>query len=286
MRYRNRLARILSRLKKLQNITRPAPVHAGSSADRNLLDGNTVLVTGGASNIGKEVVIESARQGANVVILDIDDEARESLEQDLVQARHPGRVKSYHCDLSSRTEIDRLCENLKKDNILVDVLVNNVGVTSESRSVLDLDIDEWQNTFGTNVFGPMYLTRCIARSMIDNSRKGSILFITSIHQWTVRRFVTYSATKGALGMIINELAVDLAPHGIRVNGIAPGWVAENAAGSPLEQRVAPLHQSSIRPCYIGRAAVYLSADHYSFHTTGSVLKIDAGLSLQNYLMKR
>jgi hypothetical protein len=53
----------------------------------------------------------------------------------------------------------------------------------------------------------------------------------------------------------------------------------------LLQRVAPLHQSSIRPCYIGRAAVYLSANHYSFHTTGSVLKIDAGLSLSNYLVR-
>ncbi len=286
MRYRNTLARVLSRLKKPREIIRPAPVHAGSSADRNLLDGNTVLVTGGASNIGREVAIESARQGANVVIVDIDDEARESLVQELVQARYPGRVGSYHCDVSSRAGIDRLCENLKKDNILVDVLVNNVGVTSETRSVLDLDIDEWQDTFGTNVFGPMYLTRSIARSMIDNKRQGSILFITSIHQWIIRRFVTYSATKGALGMIIKELAVDLAPHGIRVNGIAPGWITESAEGEPLLQRIAPLHQRSIRPCYIGRAAVYLSADHYSFHTTGSVLKIDSGLSLKNYLVKR
>lgn len=271
-------------LKKPWEKVQPPAVHAGSSADQNLLEGRTVLVTGGASNIGKEVAIESARQGANVVIVDIDDEARASLKRDLAQ--YPGRVKDYKCDLSRSAEIDRLCETLKKENILIDVLVNNVGVQYETRSIVDLDIDEWQKTFATNVFGPMYLTRCIARSMIDNSRQGSILFITSIHQWIIRRYASYSASKGALGMIIKELAVDLAPHGIRVNGIAPGWVAEDAAGKALLQRIAPLHQSSIRPCYIGRAAVYLSADHYSFHTTGSVLKIDAGLSLHNYLVQR
>jgi NAD(P)-dependent dehydrogenase (short-subunit alcohol dehydrogenase family) len=200
--------------------------------------------------------------------------------------QYPGRIEFYHCDIASSNSIDRLCKIIDKENIHVDVLVNNVGISYGAPSIMNFDIDEWQRVFYTNVLGPMYLTSCIVRSMIENNRQGSILFITSIHQWIIRRFASYSASKGALGMIIKELAVDLAPHGIRVNGIAPGWVAENAAGSPLLQRVAPLHHSSIRPCYIGRAAVYLSADHYSFHTTGSVLKIDAGLALSNYLMKR
>jgi NAD(P)-dependent dehydrogenase (short-subunit alcohol dehydrogenase family) len=283
MRLINRFARMLSRLKKRRENVRTSGSSTDLSADRKLLEGLTVLVTGGAGTVGQGVAIESARQGANVIIVDIDDEAREKLERDL--APYAGWVKSYNCDLSRSDAIDRLCASLENEKILVDVLVNNVGVQHETRSTVDLDIDEWQETFATNVFGPMYLTRCIARSMIDNNCQGSILFITSIHQWIIRRYASYSASKGALGMIIKELAVDLAPHGIRVNGIAPGWVAEDATGKPLLQRVAPLHQSSIRPCYIGRAAVYLSANHYSFHTTGSVLKIDAGLSLSNYLVR-
>ena len=283
MRYRNRLARVLSRMKKSrEQVQIPGP-STDSSTDQKLLDGRTVLVTGGAGNVGRGIAIESARQGASVVIVDIDDEARARVERDLAQ--YQGRVTGYNCDLSRSDAIDRLCETLKKENILIDVLVNNVGVQYKTRSVVDLDIDEWQKTFATNVFGPMYLTRCIARSMIANNRQGSILFITSIHQWVIRHYASYSASKGALGMIVRELAIDLAPHGIRVNGIAPGWVAEDTAGNPLPQRVAPLHQSSIRPCYIGRAVVYLSADHYSFHTTGSVLKIDAGLSLNNYMVQ-
>jgi len=284
MRYRNRIASVLSRLKNPQRkVTIPSP-SSNSSADNNLLDGRTVLVTGGASNIGKAIAIESARQGANIVIVDIDDTARASMERDLAQ--FPSRVNSYNCDLSRSIEIDRLYEKLQKDNILIDVLVNNVGVEYKTRSIVDFDHDEWQKTFETNVFGPMYLTRCITRSMIDNNMHGSILFITSIHQWVVRRYASYSASKGALGMVVKELAVDLAPHGIRVNGIAPGWISEDADGKPMPQRAAPLHQCSIPPCYIGRAAVYLSADYYSLHTTGTVLKVDAGLSLSNYLVSR
>ncbi|MEN8167923.1 MAG: SDR family oxidoreductase [Pseudomonadota bacterium] len=282
MRYRRRFARVFSKLKKSRkkmHVPGPSP---DSPTDCNLLEGRTVLVTGGASNIGRGIAVESARQGANVVIVDIDDEALASLGKNM--ARYPGWTKGYHCDLSQNDAIDSLCETLQKENILVDVLANNVGVGNETRSVVDMDIGEWQKTFATNVFGPMYLTRCITRSMIKKQRTGSIIFITSIHQWTVRRDAAYSASKGALAMIVKELAVDLAPHGIRVNGIAPGWVAEDTEGDPLPQRAAVLHQSSIQPCYIGRAAVYLSADCYSFYTTGSVLKIDAGLSLSNHLV--
>jgi NAD(P)-dependent dehydrogenase (short-subunit alcohol dehydrogenase family) len=252
----------------------------GSSADRELLSGRTVLVTGGAGTIGREIVIECAKQGANMVIVDVDDEARVRLEQELDD--YPGWVMGFGTDLSRVDATGRLCDTLEKENIRIDVLVNNVGIQHETRSILDFRIEEWEQTFAANVFGPMYLTHRLTRSMVDCERQGCILFVTSIHQWTISRWASYSASKGALGMIVRELAVDLAPHGIRVNGIAPGWVAVDEAGQPRTQRAAPLHQTSIRPCYIGRAAVYLAADHYSFHTTGSVLKIDAGLSLKNY----
>ena len=88
------------------------------------------------------------------------------------------------------------------------------------------------------------------------------------------------------GMIVKELAIDLAPHRIRVNGIAPGWVAENEQGLALIHRYVPLHNCSINPRYIGRAAVYLASDYFSEFTTGTVLKIDAGLSLYNHYVDR
>jgi NAD(P)-dependent dehydrogenase (short-subunit alcohol dehydrogenase family) len=120
--------------------------------------------------------------------------------------------------------------------------------------------------------------------MINHKIGGSIIFITSIHQWTIRKLMSYSASKAALGMMIKELALELAPDQIRVNGIAPGWVMLDSQGNPLNSKHTPLYQCSIDPCYIGRAAVYLASDYFSYSTTGTVLKIDAGLSLYNHIV--
>lgn len=143
------------------------------------------------------------------------------------------------------------------------------------------DLEEWHKVFDTNLFGPMYLTKLITQGMINHHTNGAIIFITSVHQWTIRRNPAYSASKGALGMIIKELAVDLAPHRIRVNGIAPGHVYKDPYDQLISDRYVPLYNSTIHPRYIGRAAVYLASDYFSKYTTGTVLKIDAGLSLYN-----
>lgn len=105
----------------------------------------------------------------------------------------------------------------------------------------------------------MYLTQKIVEMMINNPQEKSIVFITSTHKSAISRFVSYSASKTALAMIIKELAINLAPYNIRVNGIAPGWVAEDEKKKPYYHQYIPFHQSSINPCYIGRSAVYLAS---------------------------
>lgn len=119
--------------------------------------------------------------------------------------------------------------------------------------------------------------------MIAAQRGGCILFLSTIHQWSYKGDVSYSASKAAVGAIINELALKLAPHGIRVNGLAPGLVRLDEMGSPCPHIPTPLHQTAVHPQYIGRAAVYLASDYFSHCTTGTLLKIDAGLSLVNYV---
>ena len=128
----------------------------------------------------------------------------------------------------------------------------------------------------------MVLTQHIVRKMIQSGLGGSILFISSIHEKIIRGKIAYSSSKAALKMVVQELSVDLAGFGIRVNGISPGYVKVNEKGDPLPQKHTPLWNTSIPPEYIGRAAVYLSSDHFSRFTTGSILKIDAGLSLNNF----
>jgi NAD(P)-dependent dehydrogenase (short-subunit alcohol dehydrogenase family) len=265
-----------------------------------LLTGKNVLVTGGGRNIGSSVAIEMAKEGANVYFIEIDKERCKSVEKDLTEYKVSSR--GFIADITSARDTDKLCSWLSNEEINIDILVNNAGthcekimherslvsrvvarIESEPRARRDQQI--WRQIYDTNVFGHVYLTDRISEKMVAEGIKGSIIFISSIHQWIVRRDAAYSSSKAALGMLIKELALSLAPNTIRVNGIAPGYVEEDEQGRPLSQRHTPLYRSSISPRYIGRAAVYLSSDYFSKFTTGTMLKIDAGLSLYNHMVE-
>lgn len=249
--------------------------------DNKLLAGKNVLITGAGRNIGRSIAHEMAKQGANIFFTDIDNERCKNVEKELKQKET--NVRGFHIDCSNINELDKLITTMKNENLYIDVLVNNVGTQSEIKPFRDIQLEEWHKIFDTNVLGPSYLTKNIAQTMIESKICGSIIFITSIHQWTVCGNSSYSTSKAALGMLVKELAMEYAQYKIRVNGIAPGWTAEDDCGNPLYHESTPLYKSSINPCYIGRAAVYLASSYFSKFTTGSIIKIDAGLSLHNHL---
>lgn len=251
--------------------------------DDKLLTGKNVLITGAGENIGRSIALEMAKQGANVFFTDINNKRCKNVENELKQKRTNAR--GFTIDCSNINELDKLITTLKNENLHIDVLVNNVGTQSERKPFRDIQLEEWHKIFDTNVLGPSYLTKHIAQTMVENKICGSIIFITSIHQWTVLGLSSYSTSKAALGMLVKELAMEFAQYKIRVNGIAPGWVKEDEQGQPLSFNDSPLFGSSINPRYIGRAAVYLASDYFSKFTTGSIIKIDAGLSLHNYLTR-
>lgn len=271
----------------------PAQVHRHASQcgqdfvpprvmDNALLSGKNVLITGAGRNIGRSIAHEMARQGANIFFTDIDAQRLESLKKEL--AGYKIGSKGFVSDVSDTKDIDALCAVLKNDGIEIDILVNNAGIQHEDATgIKKLELQEWIQTFRTNVFGPVYLTKAISQTMIGRNTAGSIIFITSIHDSIIRLIPSYSASKAALTMIVKELALEFAHHGIRINGIAPGWVAEDQHGNTYNHGSVPLRHSSINPHYIGRTAVYLASDYFSRFTTGSIIKIDAGSSLQNFV---
>ncbi|MEB3829140.1 SDR family NAD(P)-dependent oxidoreductase [Phormidium sp. CCY1219] len=248
-----------------------------------LLENKNVLITGTGRNIGRSIALEMAKQGANIFGIERSANKTEQLESELKS--YPIHFQSFTFDISRHEEMVQFCRELESSEIDIDVLVNNVGLKIENIGLQKFNLDDWHATFNTNVLEPMFLTQAIANRMRDRQRKGSIIFITSIHQWEISRWVSYSASKAALRAIVKELALDLAPHDIRVNGIAPGWIAENEDGTPLPHPYTVLDRHSIPPRYIGRAAVYLAADYFSQFTTGTILKIDAGLSLYNHRVR-
>jgi len=246
------------------------------------LNEKNVLITGAGKNIGRSIALEMAKHGANIYFTDIDEKLRKNLEQEL--SFFPIKFRGFLSNITRVEDTDNLCKSLEKNQIYIDILVNNMGLCPNQENSRMLDLDSWRYVFNNNVFGPLYLTQQISQAMIKKKIQGSLLFISSIHQWFIRRIDSYSASKAAIGMLIKELAIELARYSIRVNGIAPGYISEDKKGRPIPHRYTPLHRSSINPSFIGRAAVYLSSDYFSKYTTGSVLKIDSGLSLYNHLV--
>lgn len=228
------------------------------------LDGQTALITGGAGMIGCAITQELIQQGALVKVI---DKNLASLEQLQKKIDHP-LLQIYQADLTNTEEMDKL--DLPET---IDILVHVAGIQHEKQSIDETDRD-WETILQTNVVAPARLTRQLMPRFMKQ-QKGSIMMITSIHATLPSRWTSYSATKSAQSALIREWAVDLAPYGVRVNGIAPGWVDNDVKKSKL----ALLHNQTIPPQYIARAVTYLASDYFSLFTTGTIMVLDAGMSL-------
>jgi NAD(P)-dependent dehydrogenase (short-subunit alcohol dehydrogenase family) len=253
----------------------PVEAPLGRASGEKLLAGKTALITGAGRNIGRSIALEMAAQGATVLFTDFDEGRCRAVEAEL-RAIHPG-ARGFASDVSRTADNEALLAHLRGRASTLDVLVNNVGAFGNG---------DFEMTYRTNILGPLHLTMGCVDMMIARGVAGSIIFVTSIHQDAVCHTAAYSSSKAALAMVIKELALELAPRRIRVNGIAPGFVKDDGQGRAESHAETPLMQSSVPPRFIGRAAVYLAADYFSQHTTGSVLTIDGGLSLVNYLGPR
>lgn len=271
-----KLKRTLRRLieRAVRKVQPPAQHPPLALLPGELLRGRCALITGAGHNIGRAIALEMARQGATILFTEIDAGRASALAAELTQLGV--RQHGFALNAGDAANIATLRQQIRGLGLTVDLLVNNAALQLE-RSFLALEADDWQRSLAANVIGPAQLSRALAGDLIAAGQPGSILFISSIHQWEPALWPAYSSAKAALGMLIQEMAAELAPHSIRVNGIAPGWVTED----PRVSRFSLLHGSAIDPVYIGRAAVFLASEHCSRYTTGTVLTVDAGLSLLN-----
>lgn len=236
-----------------------------------LLEGRNALVTGAGRHIGRSIARELLAHGANVYCTDIDPDCCASLEAEFAGPGAARRV--FRADITVAEDTAAVLAALDAAQVTIDLLVNNVGVV----------VDDFAVSFRTNVEGPMNLTYAVAQRMAARKTPGSIVFLSSIHGETVfLRTRAYAASKAAVGMLIRQLAVEFAADRIRVNGVAPGDIRVDDAGKVVPYRFTPLEETSISPQYIARAVVYLASEYFSRYTTGSMIRIDGGLSLFNY----
>ena len=237
-----------------------------------------VLITGAGQNIGRSISLEMAKQGANIYFTDIIEDRVKRLEEEL--GVYDVTSRGFVSDVSRNDHNYELISELLKDRISIDVLVNNVGISDKDSDFSNFDPTLHDKIIQTNVNGPLYLTHLVFDKMMKKRKKGSIIFISSIHQDHVRRYLSYATSKGAIRMAVKDLAVSLSPYNIKVNSISPGYTEEERN----EHKPTLLHQRSIDPAYIAKSVVFLASEECSKYTTGANLVVDGGLSLVNHLV--
>ena len=269
----------------------PVPANAGPPV-LELLDDlrdRPAVVTGAARGIGEAIAKWLIMAGAEVTVIDKDAEP-------LKDAFRTEDCQVIEADLH-KEDVVGLADELTR-NGPVELLVNNVGITTP-HELLEVGAAELDLVLGTNLRGPWLFTDRLVKALIEEQtvtpdrsqrRRGSILFISSLHDRYVAREAHYSVSKAGVAMLVQAMAKELGRHRIRVNAISPGWIrtAEDvntpeqvAKEARLRPRI-PAGQAGV-PADVARVALFLLSDAWSGYVTGQNIAVDGGLSLHNFL---
>ena len=247
------------------------------------LKGRVGLVTGASSGLGVECAHALAMAGANVAIAARRGERLERFAAELT-ASYGIKAVGAQADITSDNDLDNLMDTVQAQLGLIDILVNNAGISPTGRAEA-LPRGTWDAALATNLTAPMMLAQRVARGLIEARQPGRVINMLSIYGLvasSIYRLSAYTATKAGLGNLTRQLAIEWAPYGILVNGIAPGWIPTEAteAGMAKSQnrermeKATPLGRVG-QPQEIRGAVIYL-ASAASSYVTGTILSIDGG----------
>lgn len=245
------------------------------------LAGRVALVTGGSRGLGREIAEGLGDAGAAVALTARREEWLREAERDLKAAGVD--CLAVPCDISRPDGVRALVDAVAARFGKIDILVNNAGATWGA-PVLEMPLDKWQRVLDTNLTGTFLVTQTVGRLMIDR-RYGKVINIASIagligNPPDVLDTIGYSAAKGGIVAFTRDLAVKWAPHGVYVNGIAPGFFRTRMTEALLERNLTRV-EAQIPWGRIGRAgelkgvAVFL-ASAASDYITGHVIPVDGG----------
>jgi NAD(P)-dependent dehydrogenase (short-subunit alcohol dehydrogenase family) len=246
------------------------------------LSGKNAIVTGAGSGIGRAVALGFAREGAGVVAADVDESRARETAQAIEAAG--GTVLAVQVDVSSKASVEALLDAAVGKFGRIDVLFNNAGVSSRA-SFLEMAEEEWDRVLGVNLKGQFLVGQAVAKHMVAHGGGGSIINTSSqLAEGAANpRSAHYLASKGGSRMLTRGMAVDLAPHGIRVNALAPGVTVTNLTRQRLAddaewRRIAlervPLGRFGEPDDQVG-ACIFMASDE-SRYMTGATLVVDGG----------
>lgn len=250
------------------------------------LDGAVAIVTGGASGIGRATVSTFVAAGAQVTVLDRNTSAAEALVEEMAGAG--ARISTYAADVSDEAAIEAAFCEIASRHGGIDVLVNNAGLAIRRPSV-ELSLSDWEKVVAVNMTGVFLCARAAARHMIAAGRGGSIVSLGSIMSFSgggLYPNISYQTTKGAIVNMTRALAVEWAPHGIRVNAVAPTYVRTPFIAPLLQQPELVAKIEAMTP--LGRlaepeevaAAILFLASPAASMITGHTLPVDGGFLAQ------
>lgn len=255
----------------------PPPVEwqlVDPAADGASFAGRNVVVTGAAGLIGTGLVSGFLAAGASVVALDMDEEGLDRLA-DSVGPDASDRLTTVVADLRDVGALDRVADSTPS----LDVLVHCAGRNDLFGDVSTTPDESWSDAFRIHVSGPARLTGAFA-SALASGAGGSIVFITSINASSGSKWPTYSTTKAAAAKLVDDLALQLAPVGVRVNAVVPGFVlAADDAGDRRSVSAQPLGSCTVPVEAIVHAVLFLGDTTRSPMTTGQHLTIDGGATM-------
>ncbi|MDQ3682020.1 MAG: SDR family oxidoreductase [Bacteroidota bacterium] len=239
------------------------------------------IVTGGGSGIGLAIAEKFVQNNIYTIIVGRDEQKLAAAKEKLGEL-----CEAAVCDLNDLTTIPTLINGVVQRHGQIDVLVNNAGINMK-KEFTEVTDEDFQRILLTNVTAVFALSREVVKCMLEKRTKGSIINISSMaSQYGIPKVIAYTASKSAIEGMTRAMATELSPKGIRVNCIAPGFIATDMSARALNNDPArkakvmgrtPMGEMG-QPSDIGDAAVFLASDAAKY-ITGVVLPVDGGNSI-------
>ncbi len=253
-----------------------------------LLKNRICIVTGGSSGIGRGIALEFAREGASIVIADIQDTPlqgkyhEKNVTTTTIHEVEKCGVEGLfiRTDVSDENQVSQMIQTTVEHFGGIDILVNSAGIHIPGESQ-DISISDWDKVVGVNLRG-VFLTTKLAIPLMKTSKYGRIIQIASIHAYGGGAGPAYASAKAAVVNMVKDTALEVGKYGITVNAICPGYI-KTAIQDYLtpEQIESSLKKTPMQrlghPKDIGRAAVFLASDDAEW-ITGTSLIVDGGAS--------
>jgi NAD(P)-dependent dehydrogenase (short-subunit alcohol dehydrogenase family) len=250
------------------------------------LEGKVCLITGAGSGIGRATALLFAREGACVVVADIDRAGAEETVK-LVHAQRGGSANAIFGDVANPDDARRIADDTAKAEGRIDVLFNNAGIAGVG-TVHETSVELWDKVIAVNVRGVFLVSKFAVPHMIERKRGSIINMSSTIAEIGLAQRASYAASKGAILALTRSMQVDYAPYGIRVNALLPGTIATPFVEKYLREsypdreeglkaiRKRQLTAELGKPEDVASAALFLASDESSF-VLGSGLFVDGGV---------